>query len=83
MDAQARIVREMETFLHRAPLNDLLVVGHGAVCTLLLCHNALISRAHDQPTGRQKLLYVDVNYIRSALADFKWRSNDFLPTLDV
>ena len=53
VDAQARIVREMETILERSAHGDLLVVGHGAVGTLLLCHygNFPVSRAHDQPAG--------------------------------
>jgi broad specificity phosphatase PhoE len=53
IDAQARIVREMETVLQRSAHGDVLVVGHGAVGTLLLCHygNIPISRAHDQPAG--------------------------------
>jgi len=53
VDAQARIGREMEAVLARAPRGDVLVVGHGAVGTLLLCHYRKIpvSRAHDQPAG--------------------------------
>jgi broad specificity phosphatase PhoE len=53
IDAQARIVREMEAVLDRAPRGDVLVVGHGAVGTLLLCHylDIPISRTHDQPAG--------------------------------
>jgi broad specificity phosphatase PhoE len=53
IDAQSRIVREMEAVLARPPCGDVLVVGHGAVGTLLLCHYAKfpISRAHDQPAG--------------------------------
>ena len=51
--AQARIVREMEAVLERAPRGDVLVVGHGAVGTLLFCHYSkmAISRAHDQAPG--------------------------------
>src|SRR5262245_56960255 len=53
IDAQARIVREMEGVLARARRGDVLVVGHGAVGTLLLCHysNIPINRAHDQPAA--------------------------------
>jgi broad specificity phosphatase PhoE len=53
IDAQARIVREMETVLARPQLGNVLVVGHGAVGTLLFCHYSKIpiSRAHDQPAG--------------------------------
>jgi broad specificity phosphatase PhoE len=51
--AQRRIVREMEMVLAGEPRGDILVVGHGAVGTLLLCHYSKISisRAHDQPVG--------------------------------
>ena len=51
--AQARIVREMEAVLDRTGRGDVLVVGHGAVGTLLFCHYAkvAIDRAHDQPDG--------------------------------
>jgi broad specificity phosphatase PhoE len=53
IDAQARIVREMEAVLSRPQLGNVLVVGHGAVGTLLFCHYSKIpiSRAHDQPAG--------------------------------
>jgi broad specificity phosphatase PhoE len=53
IDAQARIVREAEAILTRGQLGDVLVVGHGAVGTLLFCHYSQIpiSRAHDQPPG--------------------------------
>jgi broad specificity phosphatase PhoE len=53
IDAQARIVREMEAVLARPQLGNVLVVGHGAVGTLLFCHYSKIpiSRAHDQPAG--------------------------------
>jgi broad specificity phosphatase PhoE len=53
IDAQARIVLEMEAVLARPQLGNVLVVGHGAVGTLLFCHYSKIpiSRAHDQPAG--------------------------------
>jgi broad specificity phosphatase PhoE len=43
----------MEAVLDRTLRGDVLVVGHGAVGTLLLCHyrKIPISRAHDQPAG--------------------------------
>ena len=52
-EAQARIVREVETVLEGNLAGDMLVVGHGAVGTLLFCHyaNLAISRVHDQPPG--------------------------------
>ena len=52
-DAQARIVSEAAPLLEAAHTGDVLMVGHGGVGTLLLCHLAglPISRAHDQPAG--------------------------------
>src|SRR5262245_26044939 len=51
--AQKRIVQEMVMVLKGDPRGDVLVVGHGAVGTLLLCHYSRIpiSRVHDQPAG--------------------------------
>ncbi|WP_339031396.1 histidine phosphatase family protein [Bradyrhizobium symbiodeficiens] len=53
VDAQARIVREAEAVLARNRRGDILIVGHGAVGTLLFCHYAgrAIDRVHDQPAG--------------------------------
>jgi len=53
IDAQSRIVREVEQVLGRNGTSDTLFVGHGAVGTLLFCHYAgvEISRIHDQPAG--------------------------------
>jgi broad specificity phosphatase PhoE len=53
IDAQFRIVREVEQVLARDRAGDVLFVGHGAVGTLLFCHYAgvAIDRAHDQPAG--------------------------------
>jgi broad specificity phosphatase PhoE len=53
IDAQARIVREVETVLARDLAGDVLFVGHGGVGTLLWCHysGTPISRVHDQVTG--------------------------------
>jgi len=53
MDAQKRIVHEVETILARVNAGNVLFVGHGAVGTLLFCHysNLSISRVHDQPDG--------------------------------
>lgn len=51
VDAQARIVREAAAALDGHPTDQpLLLVGHGGVGTLLLCHFAgtPIDRAHDQ-----------------------------------
>ncbi|KAB2851041.1 MAG: histidine phosphatase family protein [Hyphomicrobiaceae bacterium] len=53
VDAQARIVREVEAALARDMPGDVLFVGHGAVGTLLYCHHAGlgIDRRHDQRGG--------------------------------
>ena len=53
VDAQARIVREVETVLAGDSAGDVLLVGHGAVGTLLLCHlmKIPIARSRDQPAG--------------------------------
>lgn len=51
IDAQKRIVREVDIVLERGIEGDVLFVGHGGVGTLLLCHllSVGISRGHDQP----------------------------------
>ena len=53
IDAQARIVSEATPILEASRESDVLMVGHGGVGTLLLCHLAglAISRDHDQPAG--------------------------------
>lgn len=53
IDAQTRIVREVETVLARDRAGDVLFVGHGGVGTLLFCHfsNLGIDRKFDQFTG--------------------------------
>ena len=53
VDAQARIVREVESILAGYSTGDVLIVGHGAVGTLLFCHYSRleIHRRHDQPAG--------------------------------
>jgi broad specificity phosphatase PhoE len=53
IDAQSRIVREVEHVLSRKRPGDVLFVGHGGVGTLLYCHYSglAIDRAHDQPAG--------------------------------
>jgi broad specificity phosphatase PhoE len=54
VDAQQRIVAEVEHVLARdRPGDILLFVGHGAVGTLLLCHYSglPIDRTYDQPAG--------------------------------
>jgi broad specificity phosphatase PhoE len=53
VDAQERIVCEVEQVLGRNQAGDILFVGHGAVGTLLFCHYSrfAIHRTHDQPAG--------------------------------
>lgn len=53
IDAQRRIVNEVEDVLSRDAVGDVLFVGHGAVGTLLFCHYSKlkISRSHDQAEG--------------------------------
>jgi broad specificity phosphatase PhoE len=53
LDAQLRIVREVEHVLARNTPGDVLLVGHGGVGTLLYCHYSglAIDRAHDQLAG--------------------------------
>lgn len=53
IDAQTRIVSEVEAVLDRSQEGDVLFVGHGAVGTLLFCHYSklAISRCHDQSGG--------------------------------
>lgn len=53
IDAQRRILHEVEEVLRRNQPGDILFVGHGAVGTLLFCHYAglEIDRLHDQPAG--------------------------------
>jgi len=53
VDAQRRIVQEVEHVLARNTPGDVLLVGHGGVGTLLYCHYSglAIARAHDQLAG--------------------------------
>lgn len=54
VDAQARIVRAVDTVLRAAPADgDLAIVSHGAVGALLLCalEGLAIDRGQDQPPG--------------------------------
>jgi broad specificity phosphatase PhoE len=53
IDAQLRIVREVERVLARNRSGDVLFIGHGAGGTLLFRHYSgfAIDRAHDQPAG--------------------------------
>lgn len=53
LDAQTRITTSIADMTATAPKGDILIVGHGAVGTLLYCARAgfPISRAHDQGPG--------------------------------
>jgi broad specificity phosphatase PhoE len=53
IDAQSRIVREVEHVLTNSLPGDVLLVGHGGVGTLLYCHYSglEIARVHDQLAG--------------------------------
>jgi broad specificity phosphatase PhoE len=53
IDAQSRIVREVEHVLARDEPGDVLFIGHGGVGTLLYCYYSgiTIDRTHDQPAG--------------------------------
>jgi broad specificity phosphatase PhoE len=53
IDAQSRIVREVEHVLARNRPGDVLLVGHGGVGSLLYCHYSgfAIDRIYDQPAG--------------------------------
>ncbi len=82
IDAQARIVAEIEAVLAgHVPAGhaggDILVVGHGAVGTLLLCHFAglAIDRRHDQPAGGGNVIALD---IESRTVLYPWRSLESL-----
>ncbi|MEL6483103.1 MAG: histidine phosphatase family protein [Pseudomonadota bacterium] len=61
VDAQARIVAEARAVVAEAPEGDILMVGHGAVGTLLLCHAAgrPIARSEDQPHGGGNIFVLD------------------------
>lgn len=52
-DAQARILRETRPALAVEAEGDVLIVGHGAVGSLLYCalSGRPVSRQHDQPAG--------------------------------
>jgi broad specificity phosphatase PhoE len=79
IDAQARIVREVEAVLAQETTGDTLFVGHGGVGTLLYCHYAevAIDRAFDQPPGGGG------NYLTLTLPDrdmpHSWRPMEFPP----
>lgn len=77
IDAQARIVAEAEVIIGAHARGDLLMVGHGAVGTLLLCHLAgwSISREHDQPPGGGHMFAYD---LEAGSVLHGWRSIEVL-----
>ena len=73
IDAQARIVAEVEAVLAAAAAGDVLFVGHGGVGTLLLCHlgREPIARKRDQPGGGGNLFAFDAT---TRIVHHPWRS---------
>jgi broad specificity phosphatase PhoE len=74
VDAQARILREVEAVLAgHAEDGDILLVGHGGVGTLLLCHLAgeRISRKRDQPGGGGNIFAFDAG---TRIVHHPWRA---------
>lgn len=73
IDAQARIVGEVEAVLAGPVEGDILLVGHGGVGTLLLCHLGAepISRKRDQPGGGGNLFAFDV---ATRIVHHPWRA---------
>ena len=80
IDAQDRILREVDMVLARALEGDVLFVGHGGVGTLLLCSlmRAEISRVHDQPNGGGN--YFTFTKVGRAVVH-RWRPMETPPTL--
>lgn len=72
IDAQRRIVGEVEAVLATHGGGDILTVGHGGVGTLLYCHFAgvPISRSHDQQTGGGNFFAVQCE---SGIVQHPWR----------
>lgn len=62
VDAQTRIVGEVQKILSTHKDGDILFVGHGAVGTLLYCHYADLSidRKFDQPGGGGNFFTVEI-----------------------
>ncbi|WNJ89674.1 histidine phosphatase family protein [Bosea sp. 685] len=73
LDAQARILREVEAALAEPGEGDILFVGHGGVGTLLLCHLGAepIARKRDQPGGGGNLFAFDA---ATRIVHHAWRA---------
>ncbi len=72
-DAQSRIFAEVDAVLAKAGEGDVLLVGHGGVGTLLLCHllDRPIARIRDQPAGGGNLFAFDAD---ARIVLHAWRS---------
>lgn len=72
-DAQGRIISEVEAVLAEPAEGDVLLVGHGGVGTLLLCHllHEPIARRSDQPGGGGNLFAFDA---ATRIVHHGWRS---------
>ena len=78
IDAQTRILGSVKHALREAPEGDVLIVGHGAVGTLLFCaaKGYPITRAYDQgPGGGGSLLIFDRETLE---INTEWQSLDTL-----
>jgi len=66
IDAQARIVKKTMSIIKTHKNGDILMVGHGGVGTLLMCHfaNLPISRQYDQPSGGGNFFSVQLNSLK-------------------
>lgn len=73
VDAQARVVRACQDIVAEAPAGDILVVAHGGIGCLLVCHvlGEPISRRNDQ-SGRSGGNYVSVTLPKWTLGHH-WR----------
>ena len=77
VDAQQRIVSQVSQAIENHLNGDLLVVGHGAVGTLLYCHlaNIGISRDYDQPGGGGHMFAYN---LETKTVQHPWKSIEFL-----
>lgn len=73
VDAQTRIVAEVDDSLSIPPVGNILYVGHGGVGTLLYCwlSHLPISRKYDQPGGRGGCMFSFDLSTRKALSSWQ------------
>lgn len=79
IDAQSRIAGEALEAVAKAPPGDVLLVGHGAVGTLLFCQlsGQTIDRRHDQPNGGGHYF----SFLRNSLSVLHgWRPMEIPPS---